>query len=397
MVDRQVLQVRRVRLDGADQGPVLGASRRVIVVTRDLVLRADLPGQAQVKAAVLLRLGARGGCDPGSNTKSFGIDFVERVGANLLVSPEAVRRPEPQFVLTERTAEREAGVVDVLDTVGGRHALRAKRVVDVVGLQRRVCKVGERQAAEQVAALARNDIDADTSAAGLGGNRAELVTELLRRRVVGRDAGAGVVARHVGDHQAVELHDAIVERPAVRLELVLMLAGRAADIVLVAEHADRQHTERRPVLRCRHRLDHFSRDDLPLDHVRGVDQRAFTRHGDRLFEGADFQVDVDGRGKRRRQLNLLAPDGGESRQREGHRVDTGPQIDDVVAALRIGHRATALLDQRRAGRLDGHTRQHAAARVTNDAGDTTGLCMDRGRKKQRREREQADESSHGAS
>ena len=46
---------------------------------------------------------------------------------------------------------------------------------------------------------------------GLGGDRAELVTQLLGRRVVGRQARARVGAGHVGHHQTIELHEAVVE------------------------------------------------------------------------------------------------------------------------------------------------------------------------------------------
>src|SRR5262249_48505515 len=71
--------------------------------------------------------------------------------------------------------------------------------------------------------------------------RADLVRDSLRRLFVGRQSRPGVVPPNVGFHQPIELHDAIVERPAVRLELFLVLARRSADVVLIAAHADGHH------------------------------------------------------------------------------------------------------------------------------------------------------------
>ena len=56
-------------------------------------------------------------------------------------------------------------------------------------------------------------------------------------------------------------------------------------------------------------------------------------------------------------------------KRERHGVGAGPQIDDAVLSAAIADRRAHLLDQRVAGRFDGHARQHGARRVLDDAGD----------------------------
>ena len=143
VVLRKMLQVRRVRLFGAHQRPVVGVAWRDVPIPGQFVLGADLPGEAEVIADASLRFGAR--------TREIGrvderglIPFVERVRPDLLVAPEAVRRPEPQPVLLQRTADRDARVVNPVDAVCGRDALAAQRVVDVVALQAVVREIEER-------------------------------------------------------------------------------------------------------------------------------------------------------------------------------------------------------------------------------------------------------------
>ena len=84
-------------------------------------------------------------------------------------------------------------------------------------------------------------------------------------------------------------------------------------------------------------------DDLLIEHALlrrplHVDDRALTGDGDRLFERADAQVDVDGRDERSGQLDALAPDSGEAAQGERHRIGARPKIDDAVLAAAVGRR-----------------------------------------------------------
>ena len=71
----------------------------------------------------------------------------------------------------------------------------------------------------------------------------------------------------------------------------------------------------------------------------------------------------------------LAPDRGESGQRERHDVGAGFQIDDPVLAGPIRHDGAGLLDERRTRRFDGYARQDGARRIPDDACDCRlGKC-----------------------
>src|SRR5262249_45064626 len=148
-------------------------------VSGDLVLRRDLPRQPDVVAETPLRLG------PGPRQirrehERRLIRLIESIRPHLLVAPEPVRRPEPDPVSLQRTANRKARVPDSVDAVGGRDALRPHRIVDVVPLEVVVREVAERGSAESVAAFLRNNVDAHSAAAYFRRDGAELVAELLR-------------------------------------------------------------------------------------------------------------------------------------------------------------------------------------------------------------------------
>ena len=89
--------------------------------------------------------------------------------------------------------------------------------------------------------------------------------------------------------------------------------------------------------------------------------------GDRdgLFERADAHVGVDREDGRARQLHTIAFECRETREREGHRVGPGSQVGDGIPPVGIGGRCSDLLDQDRARRFDGDTRQHRTRAVLN--------------------------------
>jgi hypothetical protein len=59
----------------------------------------------------------------------------------------------------------------------------------------------------------------------------------------------------------------------------------------------------------------------------------------------------------------------ESGQREGERINAGPEIDDAVAAGTVGDGGPRLLDQDRTSRLDRDAGQHGARGVLDDPGE----------------------------
>ena len=101
-----------------------------------------------------------------------------------------------------------------------------------------------------------------------------------------------------------------------------------------------------------------------------VDDRRFAGDGDRLLHAADAQFAVDRDDAGAADHHVLAPDGGEARQRERDGVVARPEILDAVAPVpSVGRGRTDFFDQRRAGRFDGDAGQHGPGRVRDRAGD----------------------------
>ena len=82
------------------------------------------------------------------------------------------------------------------------------------------------------------------------------------------------------------------------------------------------------------------------------------------------------------QLDAVALDGREARQREGDRVHARPQVDDLVLPRAVGHHTAGLLDQHIAGRLDRHARQHRARRVFHQPRNRALCVRDGGHQRQ---------------
>jgi hypothetical protein len=74
--------------------------------------------------------------------------------------------------------------------------------------------------------------------------------------------------------------------------------------------------------------------------VRGrhVHDRALARHDDRFGHASDSHFRVHVSGERTRQIEAVALDHTEPRQRERDRVGAGLQIEDAVLAGLVGHR-----------------------------------------------------------
>ena len=116
-------------------------------------------------------------------------------------------------------------------------------------------------------------------------------------------------------------------------------------------------------------FDHLLIEDALLRRALHVDDRTLTGDGDRLFERAHAQVDVDRRDERTCQLDAFAADGRESAQAEHHGIGAWPQIDDAVLTAAIGDDRTNLLNQGGARRLHRDSRQHSAGGVPDHAGN----------------------------
>ena len=129
----------------------------------------------------------------------------------------------------------------------------------------------------------------------------------------------------------------------------------------------------------RNRVDHLLLHHALRGGVLHVDDRRFAGHRDRFLDSADLSSALtvavnDPVSSMPSRLTVVKPG-----QRERHRVGAGPQVDDPVLAGAVGDDRADLLDQRRAGRFDGHAGQHGAGRVPRGAGDG-GLRRCDGRK-----------------
>ncbi len=100
-----------------------------------------------------------------------------------------------------------------------------------------------------------------------------------------------------------------------------------------------------------------------------VHERRLAGDGERFLDRADGHVGVHGGDELAAQLDAFAPDGGEAGQREGDGVRSRTQVDDAVQPLAVRHRRARTRDQRGAAGLDGHTGQHRARGVLDDARD----------------------------
>jgi hypothetical protein len=99
-----------------------------------------------------------------------------------------------------------------------------------------------------------------------------------------------------------------------------------------------------------------------------VDDRRLAGNGDRLLDGADPQLDVHGGYATSRNLEPVAFDGAESRQRERQVVRAGPQVDDLVLPGAVGDDGADLLDERGAGCFDGDAGEDGTGRIPDDSG-----------------------------
>jgi hypothetical protein len=120
----------------------------------------------------------------------------------------------------------------------------------------------------------------------------------------------------------------------------------------------------------RHRVEHVAREDVLRAHVLDVDDGAGARHGDRFLEAAHTKLGIGRERDAGIELETLPLHRGEPGQRERHGIGSGPQVHELVEALRIRDNTPHLLDQSRARGLDGHTGKHRAGRVAHDPRDT---------------------------
>jgi hypothetical protein len=100
-----------------------------------------------------------------------------------------------------------------------------------------------------------------------------------------------------------------------------------------------------------------------------VDHRRTAGHGDRFFEGAHFQIRVDGGGEIRRKLQPLTLEGLEAGECKCHDIRAGAEIDDPVLPLTIGRHGAGFFNEDIAGGFYRDTRKYGSRRVPDDTGN----------------------------
>src|SRR4029077_10439963 len=92
-------------------------------------------------------------------------------------------------------------------------------------------------------------------------------------------------------------------------------------------------------------------------------------HRDRFRERTDLEIGVDRRCERAAQLDAFTLVSAETGEGRSDGVDARTEILDPGLARAVGDGRTGLLDERRTGGFNRHTRQHAARRVFDDRAD----------------------------
>ncbi len=305
--------------------------------------------------------------------------FLQRIviGARLVraLAPARDRREVPQPVVHDRPARLPAEAEDLLHLAGRVDPERPQRVVDVRALHRAVREVAVHAAVERVAAALGNRVERRAARAGLGAHARRLELQLLNVAAVGDVPHARRRADEILVPEAVERGArprlAVIEgvgalrRPGV---------ARAADIGLRRGEA-RRHVRQRlqPDVAARQVFELRRAERGLLANRLRVHDRRRTRDRDGLRDGAHRHGDVDRSREPRPEHNALAPDRREPGEREGDRVVARPQVDDVVAALRIRDRGPHLLNQGRTGRFDRDAWHGQVVVVADDAGDAGRL------------------------
>ena len=315
--------------------------------------------------------------------RAIVLERVRNLDERLLM---ASRTEPPQLVLHDRPARRAVEVVEVLDARAGRQAARSQPVVEVRPLQ--MPAVGgtaeEAGAVQGVAAVLRDQIEADAAGRRLGRHAARLVGCLRDERVVDVVLHGAVAQIRLRRH-AVEQDRRVQRRVAVRRHVGLLGLLRAADVRYVQPDARHERTNRLDVSRAGNRVDEVARHDLLSRRVLDVDHRRLARHRHRLLERADPEVGVDRHGGVGGNDDAVALERAEPGQREGDLVGARPQIDDGVPAVAVGHHAARLLDENGTGRFHGDAGQDRSRRVLHEPGDCALRRGDRGQEREQRE------------
>ena len=360
------LQVRVVHRRAAVGGELVHACRQAVVPAeflRQLVevrkLVAGIRAPRHAAETLLQRVVVHG----------LAAVRVERARDGVVAEDVPVRAEKPDPVFRDRPSER---LVEIPGHQDGRLRRQAAPDDVVVEVAAREVPVGnraeERVASNVVAAFLRDDVHAHAAGGGFGAHRARLERHFLRHAVVEVRQRAAVGAHRVQFH-SVDLRDGLKRVRAVRGDPDLLDARRAADILTARDDARERGADVPHHPSARQVVEESPVDDLLLHRALHVHERRLAGHRDGLFERPHFHLAVDGGDRVGLQRDAIALEGAEALERKRDGIDAGTQIDDLELTLAVAHDAPCPFDQRRAGRLDSHAREHGSAVITDKAGD----------------------------
>src|SRR6185503_2292721 len=130
---------------------------------------------------------------------------------------------------------------------------------------------------------------------------------------------------------------------AAELERRLLQVARAADVAIQRAaaadgdgRAGNHDADRLNVASGRDGVEHFARHHRARGDALRVDDGRFRSDGDRLFDRAHLELDVDGGGEVGSELDVVTLDRAETRQGVCHDVGAGPQVGDLVLTAAVG-------------------------------------------------------------
>ncbi len=364
----------------------LAALRLVIFVKAELVLRRGLPGDPSGVDALAARVSIRDGRirDVRPRVRVAGVGVRVRTRDVLRLTEIANAAVEPERVLLDRTADRAARVVVVVNRRGILDAVALQRRIEVVALRPRSGGAAEQLALEHVAARLRDDVEVDPALFGLAEATRQAHLNFLRVRRVENVAGHASAVERGAHVQPVERHISFVAAPAVRGEDPHR--GRQRHVEIAPGHRGNGREDRIVAAGDRKRLDDVRAQHLPPRRALHVHHRRLAGNRDGFRNRSHFHVGVDRDDSRAGHLDPFAPDRIEAGKGERDGVDAWRQLGQPVLAGGVADRGPRLLDERGAGYFNGGAGEHAAGDVLDDARQRR-LSEGRGRQRQGRKRQ----------
>ena len=264
-----------------------------------------------------------------------------------------------------------AGDVEVVQLRDGNAARKPgrDRGVEILALPVLVRVERLHVAAPAIAAALGDHVQVDAAGHHLGGDCRRLIVDLLEHPlVVVQHRRAAATARPV-DGGPIDREVLVVVARSVHAQRALLHGLRAADVVGVDLHAGDDLGERPRIAARRHAFENRLVHHRLLQVRLHVDRGRRARHGDRLLQGAHFELQVDGRGEAGADDDVAALDGPESLQLELQRVSARREPIETVGAAAVGHLRGRAAEQAFAAERHRHAWQHAAAGILDDAGD----------------------------